>query len=60
MLKNDLHINETRWQHRRLFPKRHVHPMLRLGVILLLLTVLVMLGWWLQLPPFNPIDNGMF
>ncbi|PVV06801.1 MAG: hypothetical protein B6D72_19560 [gamma proteobacterium symbiont of Ctena orbiculata] len=59
MPKNDLHINENRWRHRRLFRKRYVHPMLRPGVILLVLAVLVLLGWWLELPPFNAIGNGM-
>ena len=59
MTKNDLHINENRWRHRRFFRNPKVHPMLRLGVILLVLTALVILDWWLEVPPFNPIGNGM-
>ena len=59
MPKNDRHINENHWRHRHLLRKRQVHRMPRLGVILFVLAVLVMLGWWLELPPSSLIGKGI-
>jgi len=59
MPKNDLHINEKRWRRRRLFRERHAHSMLRLWVILLVLATLIVLGWWLEIPPFGSTAKGV-
>ena len=60
MPKNDLHINENCWRHGRLFPKRSVHPMRRLGVILLVPVALIMLWWHIDRSQSESIQNNRY
>jgi hypothetical protein len=53
MPRNDLRVNEKRWQRKRLFRQRRPRPVLRILSILFLLIGLVLLSVWLDLPPFD-------
>lgn len=50
MSKNDIRVNEKRWQRKRLFGKQAKSPALRFFQVLLVVAALAGLAWWLQMP----------
>jgi hypothetical protein len=52
-LRHDQSLNDRHWQKTHLFRKRRTSPVLRLGVLLVLVAALALLGHWLEIPPFD-------
>jgi hypothetical protein len=59
MPRNDLRENEKRWRRKRLFRERRPRPTARLVPLLLILTALATIGWWLEVPPFDFLVGGV-
>lgn len=58
MPKNDLRVSEKQWRRKRLFREQRSPLIPRLFIILGLLALLLMLGWWLGMAPSSGLHAG--